>query len=195
MNGEWADAGVRGASPERRLAAGLAVACLCVATVGRAADGVHGTAAVTTDYVHRGVSQSDGRSAWQGSLTYWHPTGAYGGVWASTLRTSNPYVYPASAGSDGADLELDLFAGYGRPIGTDWTLDVKAIGYLYPDDPAPVSYDYLELSVGASWRQRWYATLAYAPRTTWVARSGGGRAGRRWIWSSRGNSRSTRGSA
>jgi uncharacterized protein (TIGR02001 family) len=141
----------------------------------QAADGLHGSLAVTTDYVHRGVSQSDGGLALQGSLTYWHPTGAYVGAWASSLEGTNTYVYPQSAGRRGAPLELDLYAGFGKPVGTDWTLDFKAVGYLYPDDPAPVSYDYVELSAGVAWRQRWYATVSVAPRTTWVARAGVGR--------------------
>jgi uncharacterized protein (TIGR02001 family) len=160
----------------KSMRAALGVAALvCGAAPCVAADGLQGSAALTTDYVHRGISQSDGGPAVQGSLTWWHPTGFYVGAWASSVDTANPYVYPQAAGSHGAQVELDLYAGYGKPVGTDWALDLKAIGYLYPDDPAPVNYNYLEFSAGAVWRQRWYATVAVAPRTSWIARAGRGR--------------------
>jgi uncharacterized protein (TIGR02001 family) len=143
----------------------------CVAATARAADGLHGSAAVTSDYVHRGISQSDGAAALQGSLTWYHPTGVYVGGWASSVETVNTYVYPRAAGSTGAPLELDLFAGIGKPVGTDWTLDLKTLVYLYPHDPAPVSYDYVELSAGAAWRERWFMSVSVAPRTRWTART------------------------
>ncbi len=41
--------------------------------------------------------------------------------------------------------------------------------YLYPDDPAPVSYDYLELSASLAWRERLYGSVAVAPGTRWFA--------------------------
>ena len=167
--------GSEGASPARRLAAwGLVAAALLVGP-SRAADGLQGSLALTTDYVHRGISQSDGGLALQGSLTYWHPTGFYIGAWGSSLDGNYAYVYPQSAGKRAAPMELDVFAGFGKPVGTDWMLDFKTVGYLYPDDPAPVSYNYVEFSAGAAWRQRWYATVAITPRTTWVARGGAGR--------------------
>jgi uncharacterized protein (TIGR02001 family) len=130
------------------------VALACGAGGGRAADGLSGSLGVTTDYVHRGVSQSAGHAAVQGSLVYWHPTGLYAGAWGSTLHAATPYAYPATVGSRTADVEVDLFAGFGKPVGTDWTMDLKAVAYLYPNDPAPVNYDYLEIAVGAAWRQR-----------------------------------------
>lgn len=169
MSASW------GASPAGRMAAwGLGAACLGVAPA-PAADGLQGSLALTTDYVHRGVSQSDGGLALQGSLTFWHPNGFYVGAWGSSLEGGNAYVYPQAAGRRGAPLEIDAYAGFGKQVGTDWTIDLKAVGYLYPDDPAPISYDYVEFSAGAAWRQRWYATVSVAPRTTWIARAGGGR--------------------
>lgn len=146
-----------------------------VVAASHAADGLSGSLGATTDYVHRGISQSDGHAALQGSLVYWHASGLYAGAWGSTLHHGVPYTYASTYGARTSDLEVDLFAGFSTPVGTDWTMDVKMVAYLYPDDPAPVDYDYVELSAGAAWRQRLFASLSVAPRTTWIARAGGGR--------------------
>jgi uncharacterized protein (TIGR02001 family) len=138
-----------------------------------AADGLSGSIGATTDYIHRGVSQSDGHAALQASLVYWHPAGLYGGVWGSTLHERRPFSY-SSYGSIKSEFELDLFAGFSKPVGSDWTLDFKAVAYLYPDDASLVDYDYVELTFGGAWRQRLVTTVSVAPRTTWIARAGGG---------------------
>ncbi len=72
------------------------------------ADNWRGSLGLTSDYVHRGVSQSEGNPAVQGSLAYWHPTGWYGGAWGSNVDNWGT-----------ADLEVDLFLGYGRRLGGD----------------------------------------------------------------------------
>ena len=159
----------------------LACALLgCVAAASHAADGLSGSLGATTDYVHRGISQSDGHAALQASLVYWHPSGFYAGAWGSTLHRGVPYGYESmygerTYGTRTSHVEVDLFAGFSAPIGTDWTMDLKVVSYLFPDDPAPVDYDYVELSAGVAWRQRLFASLSVAPRTTWIARAGGGR--------------------
>jgi uncharacterized protein (TIGR02001 family) len=140
-----------------------------------AADGLQGTLGFTTDYVHRGVSQSAGRAAPQASLTYWHPTGTYGGAWAS--RVERPvgapvYGYPPASRTS---MELDLYLGFGTRLDADWMVDYKAVAYLFPGDRAPVGYDYLEVSVAAAWRERLFATVAFTPRTAWSAYGGGAR--------------------
>ncbi|MBW1999239.1 MAG: hypothetical protein JRJ29_14920, partial [Deltaproteobacteria bacterium] len=49
---------------------------------------IHGSLAFTTDYVFRGVSQTDGDPAVQGSFEYSHPTGFYLGLWGSNVDSS-----------------------------------------------------------------------------------------------------------
>lgn len=142
---------------------------LLIAAPPAMADGLRGSLTLTSDYVQRGISQNDGNAALQASLAYWNPTGWYAGGWASMVDTANRY-YPSSKG---ANAEVDLFAGFGRRLGEDWVLDTKAVGYFYPDDPAPVSYDYLELVVSLAWRERFYASVAATPRMTWRDYYGG----------------------
>ena len=61
----------------------LAAAGLLAAT-GAAAD-ITGNVGLTTDYVFRGISQTDEKPAIQGGLDYAHSSGAYAGVWASNV--------------------------------------------------------------------------------------------------------------
>ena len=70
--------------------------------------------AATSDYVLRGVSQTDGQPAIQGSVTYDSGAGGFAGAWMSSLEATDWY-YPAGT----ASYEADLFAGYRRPIGDD----------------------------------------------------------------------------
>jgi len=131
-----------------------------------------GVLALTSDYVHRGISRSSGGPALQGSVTYWNPTGWYAGAWGSQIDTRDaPYGHY----TEGADLELNVFAGLSRRLDNDWVVDLRAVGYWFPGDPAPVNYDYFELGVNVAWSERIYASLAISPRTNWLAYAGDAR--------------------
>jgi uncharacterized protein (TIGR02001 family) len=154
------------AASGHRAAVLLLVLCLSISPV--RADGWRSTLVVTSDYVFRGVSQSGGNPAIQGSVAFWHPTGWYAGAWASSVETARRYYSP-----QGTHAEVNLFLGFGKRLSEDWSVDAKAVRYLYPNDPAPVSYNYNEFSVGVAWRERLYANLSVAPGTTLFARTGG----------------------
>lgn len=131
-----------------------------------------GALTLTSDYIHRGISRSSGDPALQGSITYWNPTGWYVGAWGSQIDTRDaPHGYY----TESADLELNVFAGLSRRLGNDWVVDLRAVRYWFPDDPAPVNYDYFELGVSVSWSERIYASLAISPGTRWLTYTGGGR--------------------
>lgn len=154
----------------------LLVLALVVADTGPAhAEGWRGSVVLTTDYVQRGVSQTDGDPALQGSVAYWNPTGWYAGVWASTVDTARRYY-----AVHGAQAEVNAFLGYGRRLTPDWVIDIKAVHYLYLNDPAPVKYDYNELAASLAWRERWYASLTVSPDATQLARNGGVRNRTAW---------------
>lgn len=89
---------------------------------------------VTSNYIWRGVTQSNDISAVSGGIDYAHKSGAYVGIWASNL--------------DGGQYEQDLYAGYGfdaGPVG----LDVGYIKYMYPVGTAQADFD--EIYVNASY--------------------------------------------
>ena len=60
------------------------------------------TFAVTTDYVFRGVSQTDNEPAFQAGASYSAPFGLYAGVWASNV----------DFGEGGPDYEVDYYVGW-----------------------------------------------------------------------------------
>ena len=155
----------------RPLLRGLPAVLALAPHVGLAGDW-QSSLALTSDYIQRGISQNDGEPALQGSLTYWSSTGWYAGAWGSQV---DPRGFTADyyGASGGADAEVNLFVGLSRRFGSDWVVDLKAVEYFYPDDPAPVSYDYVELAVSVAWRERIYASLAVSPSMTWLASTGG----------------------
>lgn len=84
---------------------------------------ISGSAALVSDYRFRGVSQSDEGIALQGGFTVSHESGFYAGTWASNLAGWGTF--------GGANLELDLFAGFAFPVG-EGTLDVGGTWFMYP---------------------------------------------------------------
>ena len=109
------------------------------------------TFTLTTDYVFRGISQTDSKPAVQGSMDYSHPVGIYLGIWGSNVN---------SGISDGG-VELDFYVGYARELFTNFNADVSVLYYYYPsggDDPEP---DYWE---GALKLDYTFASLPLSPK-------------------------------
>ena len=77
---------------------------------------------VVSNYLFRGVTQTDDRAAVQGGLDYAHESGFYAGTWASTVDW----------GTETPNYELDGYAGYGGSFG-DLGYDVGYVYYAYPD--------------------------------------------------------------
>jgi len=78
--------------------------------------------ALTTNYVFRGISQTDDGPAIQGGFDYAQDI-FYIGTWASSVD----FV-------DDTTMELDLYAGL-APTYNDVTFDIGVIYYAYPDSP------------------------------------------------------------
>lgn len=95
---------------------------------------VSGRATATTDYRYRGVSQSDGDPALQGSFSLTHNSGLYGGVFASTL----------AGNARPGDFELSAYAGYSREIATATEFDVGVQYYAFPSNEGAAGADYVE---------------------------------------------------
>jgi len=99
--------------------------------------GVSANVSFTTDYIWRGMTQSDGPAV-QGGFDYEADSGFYAGFWGSNVNFNN-----------GNGQELDYYAGYGFSLG-DVGVDVGYITYDYPDsDPDLKSEEiYLGFSFG-----------------------------------------------
>lgn len=112
---------------------------------------VTGNLSITSQYVFRGLSQTNGDPAVQGGFDYAHASGFYAGTWLSNIswftdqnaNTKSAPVALSSPGSVGApyvpnrsnaaSLEWDFYGGFKNSIlGGDWTYDVGLIQYYYP---------------------------------------------------------------
>jgi uncharacterized protein (TIGR02001 family) len=83
---------------------------------------VTGSVALVSDYRFRGVSQSAGDPAVQGSINVNHSSGVYAGVWSSSI----------SGGAVYGTQEVDLYAGYTKEVASGLTADVGLLYYAYP---------------------------------------------------------------
>lgn len=88
------------------------------------------TGTFTTDYVWRGVSQSQENAALQGSFDFSHESGFYAGIWGSSVDFTPKSTPPLE--EDGADTEIDLYVGFSRDFADKWNYDISAIRYAYP---------------------------------------------------------------
>ena len=95
-------------------------------------------ATLLSDYRFRGTSYSSGEPVMQASLVGAHESGLFAGVFASGL--GNDPIYGTT--------EVDLFAGYARPVAPDITAEVSLYYYLYPDaNPAVPETNSFETTV------------------------------------------------
>jgi uncharacterized protein (TIGR02001 family) len=113
--------------------------------------------ALTSDYIFRGLTQTDENPALQAGIEVDHASGFYFGTWASNIRWLHKYVQAASA-----DVEVDVYAGYRARDSDALGLDVGLYSYYYPGDyPSPgytlpyTTEAYVALSYGI-------ATLKYS---------------------------------
>lgn len=118
---------------------------------------ISSNAAIVSDYLFRGISQSWGDPAVQGGFDLTMKNGFAAGFWASGVSKNS---YP------GAALELDLYASYGGRFDGDWSWRAGVYGYAYPggnlDEARPRlpsrSFDTLEANAALTWK---WVTLKY----------------------------------
>ncbi|MCK5728344.1 MAG: TorF family putative porin [Methylococcales bacterium] len=95
--------------------------------------------ALTTDYVWRGISQSNNEPSIQGSFDLSHESGAYIGVWGSNVEYGNK-----------ASLEVDVYAGFSRDIELGGMTLTYDLGWLRYEFPSESDLNFNELYFGAT---------------------------------------------
>ena len=138
----------------RRLDMKRFLSALILMLPGAAASEFSGLATLTSEYIYRGLKMSAGDPAFQLGLDYEHDTGFFIGVWASTIDIQTVM------GS--RDTELDYYAGFHYAAESPVTASVTLLRYSYPGQTGLHSYDYNEVLVGATWRERYSIELGYA---------------------------------
>ncbi|MBL8552031.1 MAG: hypothetical protein JNJ73_18740 [Hyphomonadaceae bacterium] len=125
---------------KKLLGVAVAASAISVAMTGAASAeaSFSGNVALTSDYVFRGVSQSDSDIAIQGGLDYSNGI-FYAGTWGSSI----------DLGYDGT-IELDVYGGVKPTLGPV-TFDLGVIGYFYPGtDDDTFDANMVEFKAGAS---------------------------------------------
>ena len=111
-----------------------------------------GNVGLYSQYIFRGLTQTDRDPAIQGGFDYSHAGGFYAGTWASNvswLRDFNVYTSGGSA-------EIDFYGGFRNSFGKDgdFGYDVGLLYYWYPGTTAPgaTDADTFEIYGALSWK-------------------------------------------
>lgn len=114
-----------------------------------------GNVSLNTDYRYRGVSQTFKGPAIQGGFDYAHSSGVYLGTWASNVD---------SEFLNGANVEIDVYGGYGGKITEDLSYDIGGLYYYYPGQYSGTdSINTFEVYGGATWK---WLNVKYSHATT-----------------------------
>jgi uncharacterized protein (TIGR02001 family) len=160
------------AGTTRRLATRAALPCALAATafgllpVARAAS-FGGELAVTSDYIYRGLSESDSSPAAQLDVHASTAAGTFAGAFAST-RDSDVAPYAVA--------ELDAYLGQRFVLDSSWNAALTAHSHHYIGGTQQGSNDYQEIGASLSYLDLWTSSVSAIPSE--VRYANGERAGR-----------------
>jgi uncharacterized protein (TIGR02001 family) len=126
-----------------------------------------GIGTLTSEYIYRGQSVSDGDPAVQFGIDFEHDSGVFAGLWASTIDLQNNFGE--------RDTELDFYIGYRYALQAPVILTATLIRYTYPGQKSVFNYDYNEALVTATLHDRHSVEFGYTSDLY-----GLGRIGRHW---------------
>jgi uncharacterized protein (TIGR02001 family) len=113
-----------------------------------------GSLGVTSDYVVRGISRSNGLAALQFDLHYLNTSGFVAGLFASNTQFDP---------DDRRDVELDTFLGFAWTAGSAWHGKILASHYIYPWNQSGSGYDYDEFDLDLAFQEWLDLSLVYSP--------------------------------
>jgi uncharacterized protein (TIGR02001 family) len=130
---------------------GLLISTLCFSNL--YAGQFSGSLAVTSDYVYRGISQTRGAAAAQGSIQYATLDHWAMGIWASTTEL-NTY--------DGTTAEVDPYISFRWNISDAWHGKFSALRYLYPLNSNTAHYEYDEVAASVDYGDMLFFNVAWS---------------------------------
>jgi uncharacterized protein (TIGR02001 family) len=114
-----------------------------------------GNIGLFSQYVFRGLTQTDQKPAVQGGFDLGHKSGFYAGTWASNISwISDSYPPTSPQPGPSASLEWDFYGGYKGSLPLDFGYDLGVLYYYYPGT-YPSNYtnpDTTELYAALSWK-------------------------------------------
>ena len=109
-------------------------------------------AAIATDYMFRGVSQTDGEASLQLGADLSFDNGIYVGVWGSNV----------DFGAGGPDLEIDTYIGWNVDLNERWNLDLALNRYNYiGEEDGYGAIDYNEFLANLALDETWTFSFGY----------------------------------
>jgi uncharacterized protein (TIGR02001 family) len=110
---------------------------------------------VTSDYVYRGITQSNYDPALQGGVNYaFGDSGFYAGLWASNVDFAD---------SDGPDIETDSYIGWATDLSDDWGFDAMLTHYAYlGSNLAYGNIDFNQLDMKLTFKEMLTLTVSYS---------------------------------
>ena len=122
-------------SRTKKAAIAIPAALICAVASTANAGEWSANASMTSNYIWRGLTQTENEAAVQGGIDYAADNGFYVGTWASNVNYGAGDVY---------SYEHDVYAGYAFSTG-DISWDV---GYLYYNYDSEAEFDFGEVYVG-----------------------------------------------
>lgn len=120
-----------------------------------------GSAALTSDYVWRGSSQSQGDAAVQAGFRVNGNSGVYAAVSGSSVEFA-PQTHASS--------ELDFIVGWNGKLADHWALDANLLHYRYP--ATAVDLNWTELNTTVTWKDNYWLSLGWSPEALGTTQDG-----------------------
>ena len=121
---------------------------------------ITGNVGLYSQYIFRGLTQTNGKPAVQGGFDYSHASGFYAGTWGSNVSWLTDATPPAY--SSGGSMEWDFYGGYKWNLPSDFVIDLGTLYYWYPGDANTTALkggnalnpkaDTWEIYAGLSWK-------------------------------------------
>ncbi|MCC6709819.1 MAG: hypothetical protein IT492_19875 [Gammaproteobacteria bacterium] len=158
------------------IGAAVALASVAMGATAEEASSPHvfaANVALTTNYMFRGITQTDNGPAIQGGFDYQYtPVGFYAGAWASNVELAVPNSAAIST-NNRASVELDYYGGFAGALANGVGWDIGGIYYSYPGQnedgklikngvvtSAGADYDYAEVYLKTSYA---FTGVTYSP--------------------------------
>lgn len=136
---------------------GASMSCGLASAQGSSPHSITGNVGLYSQYIFRGLTQTNKDPALQGGFDYAHSSGLYAGTWASNISWLTDSS--AATGYTSSSLEWDFYGGFKGSFGkSDFGYDVGLLYYYYPGThiaavaPGTVKADTLELYGALSWK-------------------------------------------
>ena len=110
------------------------LASSAVANVANAGE-IEANVALSTDYIFRGISQTDNDPAISGGFDYSFDSGFYLGIWASNVEFGD------------ATTEIDVYGGYAFEAAEGVEFDLGYVYFVYPGESSTLNYSEFTASV------------------------------------------------